>query len=66
VYVAKYVDKKTGEVPPPEDYEMLKASGTLVNKVHPRYSDVEQGPMFTVEIKSSGNDEIKLELKSKP
>jgi len=64
IYVSKWVDKKTKQAPsiPPEELEMVKASGTLVNILW-QYSDREQGPKFTKEIKAGVNDVGKLEVK---
>jgi hypothetical protein len=56
VYVSKWVDKKTGEVPSPEDYEMKKMGKMLTNKVDEKYSNHEIDPALTAEVKGSGDD----------
>jgi hypothetical protein len=56
VYISKWVDKKTGEVPSQEDYEMKKMGNLLTNKVDEKYSNPEINPVLTAEIKGSGDD----------
>jgi hypothetical protein len=65
VYVAKWVDAKTGQVPPPEDVEMQKAAGTVRNAVPEKYNNRAEAPALTAEIKPGSNDIGKFELKSK-
>jgi len=65
VYVSKWVDAKTGKVPPEEELEMQRAAGTLKNLLPAQYSNKEQTPALTVEIKSGKNDPIKLDGKTK-
>src|SRR5262245_36526647 len=56
VYISKWVDKKTGEVPSPEDYEMKKMGKLLTNKVDEKFSNPEIDPALTAEVKGSGDD----------
>ncbi len=56
VYISKWVDKKTGQVPPPEEYEMQKAGHMLTNQVASKYSNREIDPVLTAEVKGSGDD----------
>lgn len=56
VYISKWVDKKTGEVPPPEDYEMKKAGKLLKNLVDDKFSNPEVDPALSADVKGSGDD----------
>jgi hypothetical protein len=64
------VSRKTdaqGNAPPPEEYGMLEASGTLVESVPAAYLAVPAGgePALKAEIKDGPND-LKFDLKSQP
>jgi hypothetical protein len=63
VYISKWVDKKTGEVPPPEEYEMKKMGNMLVNKVESKYSDRHLVPVLSADVKGNGDD-FKFEVTS--
>jgi len=65
IYVSKWVNKKTGQLPPPEEAEMEKAAGTLRNVLPYSYSNREEGPKFTAEIKAGKNDLGTFDVKSK-
>lgn len=56
VYISKWVDKKTGEVPTPEDYEMKRAGNLLKNVVDQKYSNSEIDPVLSADVKGSGDD----------
>src|SRR5262245_20897696 len=63
VYVSRWVDRKTKQPPPPEEMEMRRQGGLLVNQVAPRYSD-RDAPAITQEI-TGKNDDLKIEVKSR-
>jgi len=65
IWVSKWVNKKTGAVPKPEDAEMEKAAGVLRNAIPYAYSNREDVPKLTAEIKAGKNDLGTLDLKSK-
>jgi hypothetical protein len=65
VRVSKWVDKKTGKVPDPEEFEQLKSANQLKNVLPPQYNDPESNPPITVEIKSGTNDLGTLEVRER-
>lgn len=64
VVVTKIVDAKTGQVPPPEDYEQVEAAGTGKSVIPFKYTDRESSPL-NVEIVEGSNELKPFELKSK-
>src|SRR5262245_3548701 len=64
VLITKIVDKKTGQVPPPEDYEQLVASGMGKSVIPYRYTDHETSDIH-MHIVEGPNYLKPLELKSK-
>lgn len=64
VIVTKMVDKKTGKVPPPEDYEQMVAAGTGKSVIPDIYTERETSPL-NVDIVEGANDLKPFELKSK-
>ncbi len=64
VLVGKIVDKKTGKVPPPEDYEQMVAAGTGKSVIPYIYTERETSPL-NVDIVEGANDLKPFELKSK-
>jgi hypothetical protein len=65
VRVSKWVDKKTKQPPDPEQLEQYKLAGMLVNVLPYRYSDPEQNPPITFDLKAGKNDGLKVEMKTK-
>src|SRR5262245_8767042 len=65
VRISKWVDKKTGKVPDPEDFEQLKTANRLRNLVPSQYNDPESNPPFVFDVKSGTNDLGTLEVKTK-
>lgn len=63
VMVTKWVDGK-GKETPPEEVEMLKASGKAKNIVPAKYSDTASTPL-KADIKSGANDLPPFDIKSK-
>ncbi|MCI0682933.1 MAG: carboxypeptidase-like regulatory domain-containing protein [Gemmataceae bacterium] len=64
VLVSKFVDKKTGQAPPPEEYGQLEASGLGKQVVPFKYTDRENTPL-NVDIVEGKNELKPFELKSK-
>lgn len=64
VRVSKFADKKTGKVPPPEDYEQLVAAGMVKSMLPEKYDGTDQNPL-NAEIKDGHNDLPPFQLKSK-
>ena len=64
VYISKWVDKQ-GKSFPPEEMEMQKAAGLAVNAVAAKFSNREQVPIHTADIKPGTNAELTFDVQSK-
>jgi len=62
VYISKWVDKKGLPPNPPEEAEQLRAAGMLRNMVPYKYSNKEEAPVLTVEVKSGKNEPVTFAL----
>jgi hypothetical protein len=64
VMIAKYVDKKTGKAPDPEDVDNLLAAGKLKSELPEHYGAMEENPLIA-EIKEGANELQPFQLKTK-
>jgi hypothetical protein len=64
VFISKWVDRKTGQAPKPEEMEMQRVAGLLKNVVPARYSNKDK-PALTAEVESGNTDLPPFELKRK-
>jgi len=58
LFISKCVDRRTKQAPPPEEMEMLRSSGLADNLVPAKYSNPEQPPVITVDIKAGKNEPV--------